>query len=163
MTLLGANVDDAARGQIEALNTRYIRAIDDDQLESWPELFAEQCLYRVVTRENFARGFALPLMECASRGMLIDRVTGYRRVNVYEPQRYTHLLSGLVVERIDATRLACRQNYLVIRTMVTGEMTIFSVGVYLDKVILGGGAAKFEERIVVQESRRVDTLLVIPL
>ena len=163
MTLLGTNVDDAARRQVEALNARYIRAIDDDQLESWPELFVEKCLYRVVTRENFARGFALPLMECASRGMLLDRVTGYRRVNVYEPQRYTHMVSGLAIERLDETRLQCRQSYLVIRTMVTGEMTIFSAGLYLDKVILGGGNAKFEERIVVQESRRIDTLLVIPL
>jgi anthranilate 1,2-dioxygenase small subunit len=163
MTVLAANVDEAARRQIEALNTRYIRAIDDDKLEAWPELFVEKCVYRIVTRENFDRGFSLPLMECASRGMLIDRVTGYRRVNVYEPQRYTHMLSGLVIERIDATRLSCKQNYLVIRTMVTGEMMIFSSGVYLDKVILGADGAKFEERIVVQESRRVDTLLVIPL
>lgn len=163
MTLLGANVDEATRQQVEALNTRYIRAIDDDQLEAWPELFVENCLYRIVTRENFDRGFTLPLMECASRGMLIDRVTGYRRVNIYEPQRYTHLLSGLAIERIDASRVACRQNYLVIRTMVTGEMTIFSAGVYLDKVIFGESGARFEERIVVQASRRIDTLLVIPL
>jgi anthranilate 1,2-dioxygenase small subunit len=163
MTVLGANVDDAARRQIEALNTRYIRAIDDDQLEAWPALFTEKCLYRVVTRENFARGFALPLMECASRGMLMDRVTGYRRVNVYEPQRYTHMLSGLTLERLDATRLAAKQNYVVIRTMVTGEMMIFSAGLYLDKIVLDAEGARFEERIVVQESRRVDTLLVIPL
>lgn len=163
MTLLGANVDEAIRQQVEALNTRYIRAIDDDQLEAWPELFVENCLYRIVTRENFDRGFTLPLMECASRGMLIDRVTGYRRVNIYEPQRYTHLLSGLAIERIDASRVACRQNYLVIRTMVTGEMAIFSAGVYLDKVIFGESGARFEERIVVQASRRIDTLLVIPL
>ncbi len=163
MTLVAANVDEAARRQIEALNTRYIRAIDDDQLEAWPDLFVEKCVYKIVTRENFDRGFSLPLMECASRGMLVDRVTGYRRVNVYEPQRYTHMLSGLVIERIDATRLSCKQNYLVVRTMVGGEMMIFSAGVYLDKLVLGADGAKFEERIVVQESRRVDTLLVIPL
>lgn len=163
MTFLGANVDEAARRQIEALNTRYIRAIDDDKLEAWPELFTEKCLYRIVTRENFERGFALPLMECASRGMLVDRVTGYRRVNVYEPQRYTHMLSGLTVERIDATRLAAKQNYLVLRTMVTGETMIFSAGVYLDNIVLDVEGARFEERIVVQESRRVDTLLVIPV
>jgi anthranilate 1,2-dioxygenase small subunit len=156
-------IDDAVWRQIDELNTHYIRAIDDDRLEAWPELFTEQCLYRIVTRENFDRGFALPLMECASRGMLVDRVTGYRRVNVYEPQRYTHLLSGLTLEFIDATHINCRQNYAVIRTMVTGEMTIFSAGIYHDRVVLDEDGAKFEERIVVQESRRVDTLLVIPL
>jgi anthranilate 1,2-dioxygenase small subunit len=159
----GISSDATARRQIEELNARYIRAIDDDRLEAWPELFTEKCLYRIITRENFDRGFTTPLMECASRGMLIDRVTGYRRVNIYEPQRYTHMLSGLVLEPIDATHIACRQNYLVVRTMVMGEMSIFSAGLYLDRVVLSENGATFEERIVVQESRRVDTLLVIPL
>jgi anthranilate 1,2-dioxygenase small subunit len=156
-------INDSARRQIEELNARYIRAIDDDRLEAWPELFTEKCLYRIITRENFDRGFTTPLMECASRGMLVDRVTGYRRVNIYEPQRYTHMLSGLMLEAIDATHIACRQNYLVVRTMVMGEMSIFSAGLYLDRVVLSENGATFEERIVVQESRRVDTLLVIPL
>src|SRR5580704_9162550 len=149
-------INDSARRQIEELNARYIRAIDDDRLEAWPELFTEKCLYRIITRENFDRGFTTPLMECASRGMLVDRVTGYRRVNIYEPQRYTHMLSGLMLEAIDATHIACRQNYLVVRTMVMGEMSIFSAGLYLDRVVLSENGATFEERIVVQESRRVD-------
>src|SRR5579862_7231651 len=113
-------IDESVWRQIEQLNTRYIRAIDDDKLEAWPELFTEQCLYKIVTRENFARGFSLPLMECASRGMLIDRVTGYRRVNVYEPQRYTHMLSGLALEPIDATHIVCRLLLEKKKTMVTG-------------------------------------------
>jgi 3-phenylpropionate/cinnamic acid dioxygenase small subunit len=157
-----AEISEAVRRQIEALNTRYIRAIDDDAVEDWPKLFTEECLYRITTRENFSQNLPLPLMEGTSRGMLIDRVFGYRRVNVYEPQRYTHLLSGLVIEPIDATHVRCRQNYAVIRTMITGEMTIFSAGVYHDRIRLGDEVL-FEERIVVQESRRVDTLLVIPI
>jgi anthranilate 1,2-dioxygenase small subunit len=156
-------ISEAVRHQVEALNTRYIRAIDDDQLELWPDFFVENCVYKVVTRENFSRGLPLPVMECSSRGMLLDRVTGYRRVNVYEPQRYTHMLSGLTIATLDAERVTCRQNYLVVRTMVSGEMSIFSCGTYLDRVLLGADGAKFEERIVVQESRRIDTLLVIPL
>jgi anthranilate 1,2-dioxygenase small subunit len=157
-----ASTDEALRRQIEDLNARYIRAIDDDKLEEWPLLFADKCLYRVTTRENFDRGLTMPLMECISRGMLVDRVTGYRRVNIYEPQRYTHMVSGLAIESVDKTSATTRQSYLVVRTMVTGEMTIFSTGIYLDRIALGD-EARFEERIVVQESRRIDTLLVIPL
>jgi len=163
MAEAGTTIDAALRRQVEELNTRYIRAIDDDKLEAWPELFTEKCLYRITTRENFDRGLTMPLMECISRGMLIDRVTGYRRVNIYEPQRYTHMISGMAIERLDATHLACRQSYLVVRTMVNGEMTIFSTGIYHDKIRIDGNSVLFEERIVVQESRRVDTLLVIPL
>jgi 3-phenylpropionate/cinnamic acid dioxygenase small subunit len=158
-----ADVSEAVRRQIEALNTNYIRAIDDDNVEEWPKLFTEQCLYRITTRENFSQNLPLPLMEGTSRGMLVDRVFGYRRVNIYEPHRYTHLLSGLVIEPIDATHFKCRQNYAVIRTMITGDMTIFSAGIYHDRVVLKDDQALLEERIVVQESRRVDTLLVIPI
>jgi anthranilate 1,2-dioxygenase small subunit len=157
-----ADISETVRRQIEALNTRYIRAIDDDAVEEWPKLFTEECLYRITTRENFSQNLPLPLMEGTSRGMLIDRVFGYRRVNVYEPHRYTHLLSGLAIEPIDATHVRCTQNYAVIRTMITGEMMIFSAGVYHDRIRLGEEVL-FEERIVVQESRRVDTLLVIPI
>ena len=155
--------DDAFRRQIDDLNTRYIRAIDDDKLEEWPLLFTEKCLYRITTRENFAQGLPMPLMEGISRGMLIDRVTGYRRVNIYEPQRYTHMLLGLAIDAVEGARVTTRQSYMVVRTMVTGEMMIFSTGIYYDKILLGAAGAFFEERIVVQESRRIDTLLVIPL
>ena len=54
-----ADVSEAVRRQIEALNTRYIRAIDDDALEDWPSLFTEACLYRITTRENFSQNLPL--------------------------------------------------------------------------------------------------------
>ena len=148
---------------IEALHTRYIRAIDDDQLEDWPGLFTENCLYKVVTRENFEQGLPLAVMECRSRGMLQDRVTGYRRINVFEPQRYSHQISGLTVESVDERTVKCRSNYLVVRTVVDGTMSLFSAGIYLDKVVIEPDGALFQERIVIPDSRRIETLLVLPL
>jgi anthranilate 1,2-dioxygenase small subunit len=149
--------------QIEDLHTRYIRCIDDDRLEEWPDLFTEVCLYKIVTRENFDRGLPLGVMECRSRGMLQDRVTGLRRINVFEPQRYLHQISGLTIERIDEKTVRCKSNYLVVRTVSDGTMTLFSAGNYVDKIVLDGGTTRFEERLVIQDSRRVETLLVIPL
>jgi anthranilate 1,2-dioxygenase small subunit len=151
------------RRRIEELHTRYIRVIDDGRWEEWPELFTESCRYKIVTRENFDQGLPLSVMECHSRGMLTDRVTGLRTINVYEPHRYLHQISGLAIENIDRDIAQCRSNYLVIRTMLDGAMSIFSAGVYLDKVLLGPTETKFEERVVVGDSRRIETLLVFPL
>jgi anthranilate 1,2-dioxygenase small subunit len=151
------------RGRIEELHTRYIRAIDDGCWEQWPELFTESCLYKIVTRENFDRGLPLSVMECHSRGMLKDRVTGLQTINVYEPHRYLHQISGLAIESIDGNAARCRSNYLVVRTMIDGAMSIFSAGLYLDKVVFGSEGAQFEERLVVADSRRIETLLVLPL
>jgi anthranilate 1,2-dioxygenase small subunit len=151
------------RCRIEALHTRYIRAIDDDRWEEWPELFTESCLYKIVTRENFEKGLPLSIMECHSRGMLKDRVTGLRTINVYEPHRYLHQISGLAIDSIEGNVARCRSNYLVIRTMIDGAMSIFSAGLYLDKVVLGSGEPRFEERLVLADSRRIETLLVFPI
>jgi anthranilate 1,2-dioxygenase small subunit len=151
------------RQRIEELHTRYIRVIDDNRWEEWPELFTESCLYKIITRENFDQGLPLSVMECHSRGMLTDRVTGLRTINVYEPHRYLHQISGLAVESIDGDIATCRSNYLVIRTMQDGAMSLFSAGVYLDQVVLGPGVAQFKQRVVVTDSRRIETLLVFPL
>jgi anthranilate 1,2-dioxygenase small subunit len=155
--------DEKLRRQIEALHTLYIQSIDEDKLEEWPGLFIETGLYKIVTRENFDQGLPLAVMECSSRGMMQDRVTGLRRINFYEPQRYLHQISGLTIEVVDDHTVKCRSNYLVVRTTGDGAMTLFSAGVYLDKIVLNGNSVKFEERIVIPDSRRVETLLVIPL
>jgi anthranilate 1,2-dioxygenase small subunit len=156
-------IDDNLRRNVKDLHTRYIRVIDDDRIEEWPNLFTEECLYRIITRENFDQNLPLAIMECRSRGMLMDRVTGLRKINVYEPQRYSHQVSGLVMEQLDESTAACRSNYLVVRTVGDGTMTLFSAGVYLDRVVVRDGCAFFAERIVVQDSRRIETLLAIPL
>jgi anthranilate 1,2-dioxygenase small subunit len=151
------------RRQVEELHTRYIRVIDDDRLEEWPGLFTESCLYKVITRENYEQGLPLAVMECRSRGMLVDRVTGLRRINVYEPQRYLHQVSGLTIEQVNENTAACRSNYLVVRTTGDGAMMLFSAGIYLDRIVIRDGCSLFAERIVVPDSRRIETLLAIPL
>jgi anthranilate 1,2-dioxygenase small subunit len=149
--------------RIEDFLTRYIHCIDDGRLEQWPEFFAERCLYKIISRENHDRGLPLGVMECDSRGMLKDRIASLRRANVYEPHTYRHQISALEVERLDTGRFACRSSYLVVRTMADGAMSIFSTGRYLDRLVADGDDFRFEERLVVFESRQVETLLVIPI
>ena len=151
------------RRQVNDLHARYIRAIDDDRIEDWPNLFTEDGLYRIITRENHDQGLPLAIMECQGRRMMEDRVTGLRRINVYEPQRYSHQTSGLVIDGIGNGQVTCRSNYLVIRTMATGAMTVFAAGVYDDTIEVGADGTRFRERVVITDSRQVDTLLVIPL
>ncbi len=148
---------------IADLHATYVRLIDDDELEAWEALFGEPCRYQVTTRENVERGLALGLIECTSRGMLRDRIEALRRVNVYEQHTYSHQISGLSIEeRADGT-FGARSNYLVIRTTADGEMMLFSAGVYADVIVIDDGVARFRERVVIAESRRIDTLLVRPL
>jgi anthranilate 1,2-dioxygenase small subunit len=157
-------IDVELERRVRHLLDRYIRIIDDDRLEEWPGLFTANGIYEVTTRENHARGLPLALLSCHGRGMMQDRVTGYRRINVYEPHRYHHQLSGLECERLQDGSIRTVCGFLVVRTMHTGATMIFATGVYYDLLVQDGdGELRFAQRRAVTDSRQTDTLLVIPL
>ena len=145
--------------RLAALNADYARCIDDDRLEEWPGFFLERCLYKVTTADNLAKGYEAGLIYADSRAMLQDRVSALREANVYERQRYRHII-GLPVAREGG---AAETPFLVVRIMRDGRMDLFATGRYLDKVVEESKTLKFAERVVVCDSSRIDTLLAIPL
>jgi len=141
----------------------YAHAIDDDELERWPEFFTEDGLYQITTRENMEAGRPLGIMLCEGRGMLTDRIRALRTANIYEPHTYCHILGPTVFGDEAGGSVAARTNFQVVRTMQNGRMETFAAGKYLDRIVLSGDAPLLAERRVVLESRRVDILLVFPL
>jgi len=156
-------VDVALQLTVENLLARYVHALDDDRLEEWPDFFVEQGRYRITTAENLERKLPLPIVYADSRAMLRDRVSALRHANIYEAQRYRHTVSSILIERIDANTARATSNFQVVRTMHTGDSMLFAGGRYLDRIRLDGSDPRFEEKLVVLDSRSVDTLLAIPL
>lgn len=149
--------------RIEHLIYDYAHCIDDDRLEEWPDFFTDDCRYEIISRESRAKNMPVGIMYCDSKGMLEDRILALRTANIYEPHVYRHLLSAIRIgEEADGT-IPATTSYTVIRTMQEGDISVFSSGKYVDKVVLENGAPKFKERIVVCDSSRVDTLMVIPI
>jgi 3-phenylpropionate/cinnamic acid dioxygenase small subunit len=156
-------VDLELQRAVENLLARYVHALDDDRLEDWPDFFVEDGRYRITTAENFERRLPLAIIYADSRAMLRDRVSALRHANIYEAQRYRHLVSSVLVERVDGSAARASSNFQVVRIMHSGESTLFASGRYLDRIRLNGEVPQFEERIVVLDSRSVDTLLAIPI
>jgi 3-phenylpropionate/cinnamic acid dioxygenase small subunit len=150
---------------VEQLLARYAQALDSDALESWPDFFLENGRYSILTAENHAQGLPLPLVQADSRAMLRDRVAALRHANIYEAQHYRHLVSCTVLEKVDAHTVKAVSNFMVARIMHDGATMLFATGRYLDRIRLSNNAAdaKFEERLVILDSSRIDTLLAIPL
>jgi 3-phenylpropionate/cinnamic acid dioxygenase small subunit len=156
-------VDAPLQLAVENLLARYAHALDDGRLEEWPEFFLEQGCYRITTAENHERDLPLSIIYADSRAMLRDRVSALRHANIYEAQRYRHSVSSVLVERIDPALVRATSNFLVVRIMRTGESMLFATGRYLDRIRIDASGACFEERIVVLDSRAIDTLLAIPI
>ncbi|MGA8379785.1 MAG: aromatic-ring-hydroxylating dioxygenase subunit beta [Stellaceae bacterium] len=153
----------ARRLELEQLYADYVHCLDADELESWPGFFTEDCHYRVTSAENHEAGLPLGLIYATSRNMLTDRVSALRQANIYEPQRYRHLVSSIKIVGDAAGLLDLVANFLVVRTMQDGDMTLFAAGRYVDRLKRDGESWKFAAKIVVLDSRQIDTLLAIPL
>jgi anthranilate 1,2-dioxygenase small subunit len=149
--------------ELEQLYADYAHCLDADELERWPDFFTEDCFYRITSAENYEAGLPLGLIYATSRNMLRDRVSALREANIYEPQRYRHLVSSLRVVGETAGALDLEANFLVVRTMQDGGMTIFAAGRYADRVVPDDSGWKFARKQVVLDSRQIDTLLAIPI
>ena len=155
--------DLALRLALGDLNAAYADCIDDDRLEEWPDFFVERCRYVITSRASYEAGLPHGVVYAASRGMLVDRVTALRQANIFEPHRYRHIVSPIRLERVDNMAAQARSNFIAVRIMHDGEMSLFAAGRYLDRIDLTSRPYRFIERLVVLDSHKIDTLLVIPL
>ena len=151
------------RLELQELYAAYVHCLDADNLEAWPDFFTEDCFYRVTSVENYEADLPLGLIYATSRNMVQDRVSALREANIYEPQRYRHLVSSIRITGEIAQAVDLEANFLVIRTMQEGDMMIFAAGRYVDRVVRVGEEWKFARKEVVLDSRQIDTLLAIPI
>ena len=150
---------------VHDLNARYVETIDEGRFEEWPGLFTDDGHYRVTTAENVEQGLPLSLIYATSRAMLQDRVRSLREANIYESQRYRHVVGVPLLESAqDGATRACT-SFIIVRVMHSGESLVFATGCYRDLIVkdASDGALRFAERIVVLDSRQIDTLLALPL
>jgi anthranilate 1,2-dioxygenase small subunit/terephthalate 1,2-dioxygenase oxygenase component beta subunit len=150
--------------EIAALNGACSAALDSGRLEDWPGFFLEQCLYKVTTADNFEKGYQAGLIYADSRAMLQDRIAALREANIYERQRYRHILGMPLIASETNGVVTAETSFLVVRTMRDGHMMVFAAGVYRDRLRRdAAGVWRYAERVVVCDSQRIDTLLAIPL
>src|SRR3546814_7066573 len=89
--------------------------LDDDRIECFPSYFIDDCIYQVVSRENYAEGLPQAAMYCDGIAMVRDRVTALRETQVYVPRLWRHFLSGLRITAVvggdilEIGRASCRE------------------------------------------------------
>jgi 3-phenylpropionate/cinnamic acid dioxygenase small subunit len=149
--------------RVAELNAAYAHTIDSDRLESWPDFFVEDCLYKITSADNQKHGYSAGIVYADSRAMLRDRVTALRTANIYERQSYRHIIGLPLIGATNPKGIAAETPFLVARIMRDGRTDVFATGVYLDVIRDDAPGLRFAERVVVCDSGHFDTLLAIPL
>jgi salicylate 5-hydroxylase small subunit len=141
----------------------YALAVDSGQWDLWPEFFTEQCVYKLIPRENHARGFPLCTLSFTSKGMLKDRVYGIQETLYHDPYYQRHVVGAPVVRRVDGERIQSEANYAVFRTKLDKESTVFNVGRYIDTIVQTPEGLKFAERLCVYDSEMIPNAIIYPI
>ncbi len=154
-----ANLD---RNALRDFFDDYYNGLDDVKLAGWPEFFTEECLYRVIPRENHEAGYTLCTMQAESRGMLVDRVMGLTRTQMYAPRYYRRFPGPLRVVSHAAEGVRTRHNLLMVQTLIDRQTDIVLAAVCHDLIVVDAGRPRFRERIVVFDSEMVPNSLIYP-
>jgi len=156
-------MNDSSYQKIIRAQTEYVRCIDGDRLEEWPNFFHGPCLYRVTTAANFRDGLEGGIIFANTKGMLVDRVSALREANIYERQSYRHILGQPSILSESGALAKTETPFLVARILQDGDTDIYATGRYLDVYEIDQQEARLNERTVICDSSRIDTLLALPL
>jgi salicylate 5-hydroxylase small subunit len=141
----------------------YAHAVDSGHWDLWPEFFTEQCVYKLIPRENHERGFPLCTLSFTSKGMLKDRVYGIQETLFHDPYYQRHVVGAPVVRRVDGERIHAEANYAVFRTKLDKASTVFNVGRYIDTIVPTPEGLKFAERLCVYDSEMIPNAIIYPI
>ena len=163
MNAAAAAVSVEDRLRIEDLYAAYAACLDDARFAEWPEFFTDDCVYRIVPRENYDRGLPLATLSFESKGMLRDRVYAVTETLFHEPYYQRHIISGLLVRADDAGGFRVQANYVVIRTKAGALSEVYNAGRYVDRIVDDGGTLRFREKLCVFDSELIPNSLIYPI
>jgi anthranilate 1,2-dioxygenase small subunit len=153
------------RHEIESFNSLYAAALDEQRLMDWAEMFTDDALYVVLSRENHDRHLPVGLIYCENKGMIRDRAFALQETAMFAPRYLRHMIANHTVlgEERDGT-IAARANYVVLQVLLDRpDATLHQVGVYYDKFRQVDGVLKLAERRCVYDNLLVPNALCLPV
>jgi 3-phenylpropionate/cinnamic acid dioxygenase small subunit len=151
------------RLELEELYAEYVACLDEERFEEWPDFFTDDCLYRIVPRENAELGLPIAVMHCEGKGYLLDRIAAIRKTAVYAPRYVRRQVTNLRILGWSGELLGVRARYSAFETMPDELTRVFSVGEHRDRIARLGGKLRFKEKLVIFDSELVPNSLVYPL
>lgn len=148
---------------ISRLYADYAQAVDSGDWDLWPEFFIDDCVYKLIPRENHERGFPLATLSFESKGMLKDRAYGIKETLFHDPYYQRHVVGAPLVHKAEADRFEVEANYAVFRTKLSRESTVFNVGRYIDVIVRTPDGLKFASRLCVYDSEMIPNSIIYPI
>ena len=153
----------ADRGAVFDLFAEYGALLYAGDYEIWLGLFAGECRYQVLPRENADAGLPVALIFCDSRAMLEDRIRALQEANKYNIHTDRHLIGLPRIVGDDAVAIEVEAPFAVFQTDQEGGTTLFAAGLYRDRLVTERGRLRIRDKLVLLDTFAVPSLLATPL
>lgn len=151
------------RYELEMLTAAYVHVLDDGDIGRWPDFFTEDCVYRIIPRENYENDLPLAVWYCRGRGMLRDRVKAIHDTQLFAPRALRHVTGNALVQTCVDSALHAVTNYVVYESTLDRASDVFNVGRYIDRIVIEDDRLKFAEKLCVFDTAVVPTSLIYPI
>ena len=151
--------------EIESFNARYAQALDEQRLADWTDMFTEDALYVVLSRENFDRRLPVGLIYCENKRMIQDRAFALMETSMFAPRYLRHIIGNQIALGAESNgTVKSRANYVVLQVLLDRpDATLHQVGVYYDVFRRVGDTLKLAQRRCVYDNLLVPNALCIPV
>jgi anthranilate 1,2-dioxygenase small subunit len=153
----------ADRATVCDLLAEYGALIDAAKFDEWLGLFARECAYRIVPRENLDRGLPAALIFCDSRAVLEDRIRALREANKYNIHTDRHIIGLPRILGAKAGGVLVEAPFAIYQTDQEGETRLFATGLYLDQLEPVRDSLKIRDKLILLDTFAVPSLLATPL
>jgi 3-phenylpropionate/cinnamic acid dioxygenase small subunit len=151
------------RLMLDELYAEYAACLNEERFEQWPDMFTDDCVYKIISRENYERGLPLATWLSEGRGYLLDRVEAIRKTMMYAPRYMHRTVSGIRVLGWHDDELQVRASYLAIETLLDDRSRVFNCGQYVDEITVVKEQFKFKKKLCVFDSLVIPNSLIFPL
>jgi anthranilate 1,2-dioxygenase small subunit len=151
------------RAAVCDLLAEYGALIDAAKFDEWLGLFAQECGYQILPRENLDRGLPAALIFCDSRAMLEDRIRALREANKYNIHTDRHIIGLPRFLGAKAGGVLVEAPFAVYQTNQEGETRLFATGLYRDQLEPGEHGLKICDKLILLDTFAVPSLLATPL
>jgi anthranilate 1,2-dioxygenase small subunit len=145
------------------LLAEYGALLDCGDYGEWLGLFAADCRYMVMPRENHEQGLPVALISCSSRAALEDRIDALRQANKYNIHTDRHLIGLPRIVGEAGGMIAVEAPFAVYQTDQEGETRLFATGVYRDQLARTDTLLRIAEKLILLDTFAVPSLLATPL
>lgn len=160
-------IDRDVLAQIDALQCRYIAALDSKNMDAWLNTFSNDpdASYICTTAENVEADLPLGLILDDCHARLEDRVTFVTKIwaGTYSEYRTRHFVQRTDCRAAVDGNFDVESQFMILHTPSdTRRSEVFACGVYIDRIRIEPGGAAFLSKKVITDADAVQRYVVFP-